>query len=134
MDMERLQTFAEVARQGSVTWAARLLRLQQPTVSHRLAALEREVGAPLFERLGTGLMLTAAGEALLPYASQLPAIAGEALHAARRAAGLAATRLHLGCAETPATYLLPERLRELRHRHPESAARIAYGFNRSRRS
>ena len=127
MDIERLQTFAEVARQGSVTRAAQLLRLQQPTVSHRLAALEREVGAPLFERLGTGLALTAAGEALLPYAAQLPAIAGEALHAARRAAGLAAARLHLGCAETPATYLLPDRLRELRRRHPELEVRLTVG-------
>jgi DNA-binding transcriptional LysR family regulator len=58
---------------------------QQPTVSHRLAALEREVGALLFERLGTGLALTSAGEASLPYAAQLPALAGEALHAACRA-------------------------------------------------
>jgi DNA-binding transcriptional LysR family regulator len=127
MDIERLQTFAEVARQGSVTRAARRLGLQQPTVSHRLAALEREVGAPLFERLGTGLALTAAGEALLPYASQLPAIAGDALQAARRAAGLAAARLHLGCAETPATYLLPDRLRELRRRHPELEVRLTVG-------
>ena len=43
---------------------------QQPTVRHRLAALEREVGALLFERLGTGLALTSAGEASLPYAAQ----------------------------------------------------------------
>ena len=54
MDTERLQSFAEVARQGSVTRAAQRLRVQQPTLSHRLAALEREVGTPLFERLGTG--------------------------------------------------------------------------------
>ena len=127
MDAEKLTTFAEVARQGSVTRAARRLRLQQPTVSHRLAALEREVGTPLFERLGSGLALTLAGEALLPYAAQLPALTGEALHAARRAAGLAAARLHLGCAETPATYLLPDRLRELRQRHPELEVRLTVG-------
>lgn len=127
MDVDRLRAFAEIARQGSVTRAARRLRLQQPTVSHRLAALEREIGAPLFERLGTGLVLTAAGEALLPYAAQLPALAGEALHAARSAAGLAAARLHLGCAETPATYLLPDWLRELRRRHPDLEVRLTVG-------
>ena len=127
MDLDRLRAFAEVARQGSVTRAARRLRLQQPTVSHRLAALEREVGTPLFERLGSGLVLTPAGEALLPYAAQLPALAGEALHASRGAAGLAAARLHLGCAETPATYLLPDRLRELRRRHPELEVRLTVG-------
>lgn len=127
VDIERLQTFAEVARQGSVTRAAQRLGLQQPTVSHRLATLEREIGSPLFERLGTRLALTAAGEALLPYAGQLPAVAAEALHVARSAAGLAAARLHLGCAETPATYLLPERLRELRRRHPELRVRLTVG-------
>lgn len=127
MDVDKLVTFAEVARQGSVTRAARTLRLQQPTVSHRLAALEREVGAPLFERLGKGLALTPAGEALLPYASRLSAMAGEALHAARGAAGIAAARLHLGCAETPATYLLPDRLRELRRRYPALDVRLTVG-------
>lgn len=127
MDVDRLRAFAEIARQGSVTRAALRLRLQQPTLSHRLAALEREVGAPLFERLGSGLALTAAGHALLPYASQLPALAAEGLHAARSAAGLAAARLHVGCAETPATYLLPERLRELRRLHPDLDVRLTVG-------
>lgn len=127
MDIERLRAFAEVARQGSVTRAARRMRLQQPTISHRLAALEREVGTALFERLGTGLALTPAGEALLPYATQLPALAEEALQATRGAAGLAAFRLHIGCAETPATYLLPDVLRELRRRDPELEVRLTVG-------
>jgi DNA-binding transcriptional LysR family regulator len=127
MDTDLLRTFAEVARQGSVTRAARLLRLQQPTVSHRLAALERAVGAPLFERLGNALALTAAGEALLPYARQVPAVAGEALDAARAAAGLAARRLHIGCAETPATYLLPSYLRALRQGYPDLQIRLTVG-------
>ncbi|MCA1598342.1 MAG: LysR family transcriptional regulator, partial [Chloroflexi bacterium] len=127
VDTDLLRTFAEVARQGSVTRAARLLRLQQPTVSHRLAALERAVGVPLFERLGNALALTAAGEALLPYARQLPAFAGEAVDAARAAAGLAAQRLHIGCAETPATYLLPGYLRALRQVYPNLQVRLTVG-------
>ena len=54
-------------------------------------------------------------------------MSGEALQAARGAAGLAALRLHLGCAETPATYLLPDLLRELRRRHPELDVRLTVG-------
>ena len=127
MDTDLLRTFAEVARQGSVTRAARLLRLQQPTVSHRLAALEREVGAPLFERLGNTLSLTAAGEALLPYARRITAGVDEALDATRHVAGLAAQRLHIGCAETPATYLLPGYLRALRRRRPDLRVRLTVG-------
>src|SRR5437879_5157513 len=79
VDLDRLRVFAEVARQGSVTRAARRLRLQQPTVSHALAALEREVGAALLERLPKGVRLTAAGAALLPYARQMPGLAAEAV-------------------------------------------------------
>jgi len=127
MDIDQLRTFVEVARRGSVTVAARELGLQQPTASHRLAALERSVGAPLFERLGTGLVLTAAGHALLPYAANLPTIAAEALRAARVAAGLSAARLHIGCAETPATYLLPDALRRLRQDHPALEVRLTVG-------
>lgn len=127
MDVERLRTFAEVARQGSVTRAARRLRLQQPTVSHRLAALERDVGTSLFKRLGNSLTLTPAGEALLPYAAQIPLVATEGIQAARGAAGLAARRLHIACAETPATYLLPDSLRELRRRYPDLEVRLTVG-------
>jgi len=127
MDIDQLRTFVEVARRGSVTAAARELELQQPTASHRLAALERSVGTPLFERLGTGLVLTAAGHALLPYAANLPTIAAEARRAARVAAGLSAARLHIGCAETPATYLLPDVLRRLRQDHPALEVRLTVG-------
>jgi len=127
VDIDQLQTFAEVARRGSVTAAAQALGLQQPTASHRLAALERRIGTPLFERLGTGLALTAAGRALLPYATSLPAAAADAVRAARVAAGLSASRLHIGCAETPATYLLPDVLRRLRQNHPALEVRLTVG-------
>ncbi len=127
MDIDQLQTFAEVARRGSVTAAAQALGLRQPTASHRLAALERRVGAPLFERLGTGLALTPAGRALLPYATNLPVAAADAVRAVRVAAGLSASRLHIGCAETPATYLLPDVLRRLRQDHPDLEVRLTVG-------
>jgi len=127
VDTDLLRTFAEVARQGSVTRAARALHVQQPTLSHRLAALERAVGAPLFTRLGNRLSLTAAGEALLPYAQHISVAMGEALDATRGAAGLATQRLHIGSAETPATYLLPGYLRALRQRHPELDVRLIVG-------
>lgn len=127
IDLERLRIFAEVARQGSVTRAARRLRLQQPTVSHALAALEREVGVTLLERLPRGVRLTPAGTALLPYARQVPGLADEAVRAARAAAGLSARQVTLGCAETPATYLLPRLLRALRARHPDVAVALLVG-------
>ncbi len=127
IDLERLRIFAEVVRHGSVTRAARRLRLQQPTVSHALATLEREVGTALLERLPRGVRPTAAGTALLPYARQMSVLADEAIRATHAAAGLSARQVVLGCAETPATYVLPRLLRALRVQHPDVAVALVVG-------
>lgn len=54
-----------VAESGSFTSAARMLNIAQPSLSYAIAALERELGCELFERLGRGVKLTSAGEALV---------------------------------------------------------------------
>src|SRR5262249_62039593 len=107
MDIAKLQIFAAVARLGNFTRAAELLYLTQPTVSQQIAALEAQLGAPLIERLPRRLRLTPAGEALLPYAEQILALADEAAEAARAAAGLADRTLRLRARHTPSTYLPP---------------------------
>lgn len=57
-----IETFVEVVRHGSVTAGARALGKSQPAVSLRLKQLDESVGTPLFQRVGRGVMLTAAGE------------------------------------------------------------------------
>lgn len=61
-DLFRL--FFAVARIGSVNRAARELGMSQPTLSRRLMELERYVGAPLFFRIPSGVILTEEGEKL----------------------------------------------------------------------
>lgn len=70
MDRRHLEYFLAVADLGSFTRAAASLTIAQPSLSQSVAALEREVGALLFERHGRGVRLTAAGEALLEPARQ----------------------------------------------------------------
>jgi DNA-binding transcriptional LysR family regulator len=65
MERRHLEYFLAVAEAGSFTRGAALVSVSQPSLSHSIAALEREVGSPLFERLGRGVRLTPAGEALL---------------------------------------------------------------------
>lgn len=84
---EEVRLFLAVAETGSVTGAARRLRLGQPTVSRRLAALERAVGETLFRRSVSGTALTAAGERLLEPARRMAEWAGEVGRAADRAGG-----------------------------------------------
>src|ERR1700680_2061907 len=90
MDLEEIRTFVAIARQRSFSRAADTLRRSQPAISRRIDLLEQELGAPLFERLRTGAVLTDAGVALLPYAEATLAAAkdgGEAARAPRRGNG-----------------------------------------------
>jgi DNA-binding transcriptional LysR family regulator len=77
-----LRLFLAVAETGSVSGGARKLRLGQPTVSRRLAALEYEIGEALFRRSVGGAALTAAGERLLGPARKMAEWAAEVDRAA----------------------------------------------------
>ncbi len=77
--------FLAIAETGSFSGAARRLRVGQPTVSRRLAALEYAVGAALFRRSVDGAALTAAGERLVLPAKKMAEWAGE-LHRAAESA------------------------------------------------
>ena len=68
MDFANLQAFLAVAETASFSGAAERLHLSQPAVSKRVAALEDELGSPLFDRIGRRIGLTEAGRALLPRA------------------------------------------------------------------
>ena len=76
--------FLAIAETGSLSGAARQLKLGQPTVTRRLAMLEYTVGAGLFRRSVEGAALTAAGERLLGPARKMAEWAGE-LHRAAEA-------------------------------------------------
>jgi DNA-binding transcriptional LysR family regulator len=79
---EDVRLFLAVAETGSLSGAARRLRLGQPTVSRRLAALEYALGATLFRRGVEGASLTVAGERLLGPAKKMAEWAGEVGRAA----------------------------------------------------
>ena len=65
MDIPALQAFLAVAESGSFSRAAERIYLTQPAISKRIATLEKELDARLFDRIGRGIHLTPAGEALL---------------------------------------------------------------------
>jgi len=73
MDMhwDDLRIFHAIARAGSLTGAAHRMGVNQSTVSRRLAALERSLGARLLNRRAGGISLTAAGEELLGRADSI---------------------------------------------------------------
>jgi len=71
MDINNLQAFIEVAEKKSFSKSAETLKLTQPAVSKRIAALEAELSSRLFDRIGRSVHLTEAGKVLLPSALKI---------------------------------------------------------------
>lgn len=70
-DLKMLRQFQAVARQGSVSDAARTLGLTQPAVSMGIAKFEKALGVRLFARAGSRLVLTPAGNIALGHADAI---------------------------------------------------------------
>lgn len=71
MDFRGLEVFICAVRKGSLSAAARHLRLTAMSATRRLAALEEELGVRLLHRTSRSLSLTPEGEAFLPFASEM---------------------------------------------------------------
>ena len=124
--LRQMRVFAAVARYGSFTRAARELHLTQPAVSQQIKLLEQEAGLPLFEHIGRRIHVTAAGEQLLRYATQVTDLlreAGETLAAMR---GLKRGLLKLGAVST-AKYFAPSLLSAFAPAYPDVTIRFSVG-------
>ena len=67
MEFGQIEAFAAVVKNSSFSKAAIELGITQPSLSARIIALEKELGDPMFHRLGRGVRLTDEGRTLLPY-------------------------------------------------------------------
>lgn len=118
-DWDDLRYALAVADAGSLAGAARQLRVDHTTVLRRVANLEKELGARLFERLPTGYSLTAAGEELVAVGRR---VSETVMEVTRRIAGedLRLTgALRLATSDTLMSSLLPEVLAGFALAHPE---------------
>lgn len=95
----KLQTVLAVAEHKNFTRAAETLSMTQPAVSHHIKQLEQEVGAPLFLRSKTGLLLTPQGEIVVSYARRLKAL-NERMLAELQTAGRQLSLLRIGITHT----------------------------------
>ncbi|MEL7198593.1 MAG: LysR family transcriptional regulator [Pseudomonadota bacterium] len=71
MNLHHLRLFRAVAREGSLTSAARSLNISQSAVSTQIKTLEASLGHDLFERRGRSLFLTEAGRIALDHADEI---------------------------------------------------------------
>lgn len=118
MELRQLRTFEAVIAHGTVTDAAVALGLAPSSVSEQVRALERSLGAALFERGAKGMRLTPAGERLRSRARQLLELAERARREVARPV------LRLGALETIAATHVPAVLERLALRRPDLAVEV----------
>ena len=117
MDTADLRVFEAVARLGAMNRAAAELNTVQPNVSARVRRLEQRLAVPLFDRRSSGVVLTAAGRRLLPYAVKVARLLEEAARAVADD-GRPQGALTIGSLETTAALRLSPVLSAYASAHP----------------
>lgn len=118
IEMAELEAFERAAREGSFTRAADELGLTQPSISARIASLEKTLGCEMFERGGRHLKLTTAGKVFLPYARRILATMQDGMEAVERCASGRMGSLNIVAMNAQALYILPAPMARFRQLYP----------------
>nr|WP_288830441.1 LysR family transcriptional regulator [uncultured Clostridium sp.] len=71
MDLKYLNTFRVIVEEGSFSKAAERLNYTQSTITFQIGQLEQELSSSLFEKIGRKMVLSKAGEHLIPYVDEV---------------------------------------------------------------
>ncbi|MCS2147352.1 LysR family transcriptional regulator [Scandinavium manionii] len=125
--IHQIRAFVEVARQGSIRGASRILQLSQPALTKSIKELEEGVSAQLFVRRSKGVALTECGESFYQHASlileELRAAQEEILQRQGRLTG----QINVGLGASVARTLMPPVITRFHQQHPQVKVRIMEG-------
>ena len=127
LELRQLRVFVSVVESGAHARAARALGISQSTISETLSAMERTLGTAIFRKSAKGSVLTPAGEALLPYAKQMLALASECVTELSKVSTSVSGTLVVAAVESLSAYVLPQPLAALRARWPKARLEIVTG-------
>jgi DNA-binding transcriptional LysR family regulator len=118
LDVRRMQVLRAVVTSGSVTAAATNLGYTPSAISQQVAALEKQAGVTLLERVGRGVQPTAAGRLLTEYAAVISKHVAEAETALADLRAGRTGRLVIRYFATAGAALVPPALARFRKEHP----------------
>ena len=118
LSLHQLRCFLAAYEHGSLTAAAEELGYAQPSVSEQIRALEKTLGAPLFRRVGRGVVPTTVGDSLRPHAEATIAAAEEARRAVQRVTALETGTIRFGMFGTARLYAGAGLVADVLARHP----------------
>ncbi|MQX53801.1 LysR family transcriptional regulator [Alcanivorax sediminis] len=119
IDTPTLTAFMAVAETGSFSAAAERLYITQPAISKRIALLEQQLEARLFDRVGRQIKLTEAGNALLPRARQVLMDVEDIARAIHDLSGEVSGKLRIGTSHHIGLHRLPPVLRQFSRDYPK---------------
>lgn len=128
MDVRQLKFFLAVVDHKGISRAAEHLRVAQPSLSQAIATFERELGMPLFHRIGRGVVLSEAGAALVGPARVVLRDLDEAEAVMRSLKGLRGGRIDLVTMPSPGMEPLTTILTTFSHAHPEVTVNAEAAF------
>lgn len=124
MQLRQLEYVVAAVEEGSFTAAARRCHVAQPSLSASVASLERELGTPLFHRIGRTIRPTSTCDDLLPRARDALRAMEAAESVSRRRGEEVVGRLDLGVQPTLAATMAVSLVRLLLDRHPAVSVRL----------
>lgn len=125
--IRHIQSFAEIARVGSLKRAAEVLLLTQPAISRTLKELEEIVGEELLVRSRAGVSLTKQGEVFLHFAKMSLAALQQGLDGVEHAGAQGKVRLVVGAMASVASNLMPNVVEEFSALAPHCVLEISIG-------
>ena len=128
MKLHHLRDVVAIAEQGSLRGAARHLGLAQPALTRSLSELERELGAPLFERKARGMTPTIMGTAFVQRAEAILHEVRRAKEEAEQLQGGTQGTVTVGLSIAPHISVLPKVLKPFRARYPAIRLHVIEGF------
>jgi len=132
MELRHLRYFVVTAEAQHFTRAAERLGMAQPPLSQQIRQLEQEVGTPLFDRTGRGVVLNDAGHAFLVCAQDILQRAQAAVQTAQRAARGEVGELTLGFTESASfNSVVTELIRQYRQQYPDVEMTLSQGDSES---
>lgn len=127
LDWEALRTVLAIAREGSLSGAARRLGVQHSSVFRRLNQIEQRLGLKLFERSRSGYLANAEGEVVMAAALQMEHLAIEAERKVLGRDSRLSGSIRIASSELLATFALAESLRAFSADHPEIEIELVVG-------
>ena len=118
MEIRVLRYFLEIARQGSMTSAAKILHISQPALSKQIKDLEDELGQTFFIRGNRSVSLTEEGQILLKRAEEIVELVDNTTDELKNIDDLIGGEIHFVCAESHLMSYMASKFKKFKEKYP----------------